>query len=466
MTPSFFFYDYETFGVDPMRDRPSQFAGCRTDAELNLCEPPLMFYCQPSPDYLPQPQACLLTGITPQQCLEQGLNEYEFFKRIQTEFSRAQTCVLGYNSLRFDDEVTRFGLYRNLFDPYAREWQQGNSRWDLLDLVRACYALRPDGLSWPELDAKVSFKLELLTQANGLVHEAAHDALSDVYATIALAQRIRQRQPRLFEFYFKLRRKDEVRALLYPLLTEPLVHVSGRYGAERGCMALVLPLMEHPSAPGQVLVYDLSVDPSEFFSLSVTELQQRVFVAQAELASGSRRLPIKTVHLNRSPFLAPLRVVTAAVCQRWSLDLAQQQRHSQKLIANRAWLETLAQVFKREYAPLTDPEQMLYSGAFLSNADRQLLESVRPLSASELARACPAFKDPRLAELLFRFRARNYPDSLTLVEQQRWRAFCQQRLAAQTADFDAAMAAAQLSESAHSPILTQLQQYAQQLTSV
>jgi exodeoxyribonuclease-1 len=56
---------------------------------------------------------------------------------------------VGYNSLRFDDEVTRNTLYRNLYSPYDREWQNGNSRWDIIDMVRACHDLRPEGIVWP-----------------------------------------------------------------------------------------------------------------------------------------------------------------------------------------------------------------------------------------------------------------------------------------------------------------------------
>lgn len=463
MAASFYFYDYETFGLSAAYDRPSQFAGCRTDADLNPIGQPLMRYCQPSPDYLPKPLACLLTGISPSQCREQGLPEWRFFEAILAEFSQPHTCVLGYNSLRFDDEVTRFGLYRNLFDPYAREWQHGNSRWDLLDLVRACHGLRPEGLVWPERDGQVSFKLELLTDANDLAHQQAHDALSDVLATLALARKIRQAQPRLFDYYFRLRRKDEVRALLYPLLQQPLVHVSGRYPASRGNLALVLPLMEHPTAPGQVLVYDLSVDPDEFDGLSVEALQTRLF-GDAEQLAGQTRLPIKSIHLNRSPFLAPLKVLNPQIAERWQLDLSRYPQHGARLQAQPDWLARLPQVFSASHPPVTDVEAQLYSGAFIGAADRRLLESVRGLDASELARAKPGFQDPRLTELLFRFRARHYPDSLSPTEQQRWQQWCGERLRQQRPAFDQELAVARAqATSAQQPLLTQLEGYADAL---
>ena len=166
---------------DARRDRASQFAGVRTDLDLNEIEAPLMMYCQPAYDYLPHPQACLVTGITPQTAQQEGLPECEFIRRIHAAFSRPQTCVAGYNSIRFDDELTRQLLYRNFYDPYEREWKHGNSRWDIIDMLRLCHALRPEGLQWPQRDdGAVSFRLETLSAANGLLHENAHDALSDV----------------------------------------------------------------------------------------------------------------------------------------------------------------------------------------------------------------------------------------------------------------------------------------------
>ncbi len=203
---SFFWHDYETFGAVPRRDRPAQFAGVRTDADLNEIDAPLMLYCQPAPDYLPEPEACLLTGILPQTCLEEGVPEHAFADAIEAQLARPGTIGVGYNSIRFDDEVTRHLFWRSLIDPYAREWQNGCGRWDLLDVVRCMRALRPEGIEWPShADGKPSFRLGDLTQANQLEHGAAHDALSDVRATLALARLVRQRQPRLWDFCLRLR---------------------------------------------------------------------------------------------------------------------------------------------------------------------------------------------------------------------------------------------------------------------
>ena len=301
---TFVWHDYETFGLDTRRDRPAQFAGIRTDAELNEIGEPLMIYCQPANDYLPDPASCLLTGITPQHCLQHGLAEYAFAAQIEQMLAQPGTIGVGYNTIRFDDEVTRHLFWRNLIEPYGREWQNDCGRWDLLDVVRTVYALRPGDLSWPvKADGKPSFKLEDLARANGLVHEAAHDALSDVRATIALARLIRLTRPRLFDFCLGLHKKSRVAAELgLPASLvdcRPFLHVSGMFSPERGCLAIMYPLASHPGNKNEVLAWDLAHDPSELPLLDVASLRQRLFSKSADLPDGMRRLPIKSVHLNK-----------------------------------------------------------------------------------------------------------------------------------------------------------------------
>ncbi|MDE2369915.1 MAG: exodeoxyribonuclease I, partial [Burkholderiales bacterium] len=320
--PTFYWHDYETFGVVPRRDRPAQFAGIRTDADLNEIGAPLMVHCRPAPDTLPDPESVLLTGILPQYALAHGLPEREFAAAIEAELARDGTIGVGYNSIRFDDEVTRFLFWRNLIDPYAREWQNGCSRWDLLDVVRCCWSLRPEGIEWPrhtagEIAGRPSFKLEHLTQANGLAHEAAHDALSDVRATIALARLLKSRQPRLWDFCLKLRKKDAVWAEIG--VGRPFVHLSGRYPVERGCLAVVWPLAPHPTNKNELIVWDLASDPRELETLDAETVRRRLYTRADELPAGESRLPIKTIHVNKSPIvIGNLRVLGDAAA-RWSL---------------------------------------------------------------------------------------------------------------------------------------------------
>jgi len=432
---TFFWHDYETFGRVPRHDRPAQFAGIRTDAELNEVGEPVMIYCQPADDYLPDPESCLLTGILPQTCQAEGLPEHQFAAAIHAELAQPGTIGVGYNSIRFDDEVTRFLFWRSLIDPYAREWQNDCGRWDLLDVVRCAYALRPEGIEWPKHeDGRPSFKLEHLTAANGLAHEAAHDALSDVRATIALARLLRTQQPKLFEFCLRLRRKEAVWAEIG--VGRPFLHVSGMYGAERGCIALVWPLAPHPTNKNELIVWDLATDPAELLTLNADAIRARMFVRQDDLPEGVTRLPIKTIHVNKSPVvIGNLKTLAPQMAERWGLDMAAGLRHAELLAGKGRLLDGLWQdVFAREPFAALDVDEDLYGG-FIGNEDRRALERVRVTPPEQLAdRAAQgklAFLDGRLEELVFRWRARNFRWTLGEAEQARWQAHRRERLGAQ-----------------------------------
>nr|WP_319565965.1 exodeoxyribonuclease I [uncultured Rhodoferax sp.] len=425
MTHTFLWHDYETFGINTRRARPAQFAAIRTDAELNQIGEPIMLYCQPANDFLPEPQSCLITGITPQECLAKGLPEHQFAAQIEQALAWPGTVGVGYNTIRFDDEITRFMFWRNLMDPYAREWQNDCGRWDLLDVVRTAYALRPEGIQWPvNAEGKPSFKLTDLTAANGLVHESAHDALSDVHATIALARLIKTAQPKLFDFCFGLHKKDRVLAELGLPATlsqaKPFVHISGMFAPERGCVALMWPLAMHPGNKNELLAWDLAHDPTELASLNAEQIRLRLFSKAADLPAGMSRLPVKSVHLNKSPMvMGNLKVLSPAMAERWGVDVAAQLQHAAKARDLPDMSAIWAEVFKREAAGPVDPDEDLYGG-FVGNADRRRLGDLRQRSPQELATARPSFEDARLAELLWRYRARNFPASLSPEEQQRW----------------------------------------------
>ncbi|MFJ2988577.1 exodeoxyribonuclease I [Collimonas sp. NPDC087041] len=418
---TFLWHDYETFGVQPRRDRPAQFAAIRTDAELNEIGEPIMLYCQPAADFLPNPQSCLITGITPQLCLERGIPEFQFAAQIEKAFSEPGTIGVGYNTIRFDDEVTRFLFWRNLIDPYAREWQNNCGRWDILDVVRTAYALRPDGIQWPTNDqGRPSFRLEHLTAANGLSHEAAHDALSDVRATIGLARLIRQHQPKLFDFCLALHKKDRVGAEIGLPTPRPFLHISGMFPAEHGCIAVMWPLGVHPTNKNEILAWDLAYDPSEIFSMDAETVRTRLFSKTDALPEGMTRLPLKSLHMNKSPIVInKLQTLSSDMAARWGLDVELALRHAE--IAARApdlsglW----RQVFQRADESGVDVDEDLYGG-FVGNNDRRKLNELRALPPQKLAGAAISFDDQRLEELAFRYRARNFPDTLSEEETQRW----------------------------------------------
>ncbi|NOT86090.1 MAG: exodeoxyribonuclease I [Methylococcaceae bacterium] len=429
--PTLFWHDYETFGTDPQRDRPSQFAGVRTDLDFKLLDEPVCFFCKTPDDYFPQPEACVITGITPQQVDATGLCEAEFTKRIHAQLVKPNTCTLGYNSLRFDDEVTRNILYRNFYDPYAREWQNGNSRWDLIDVVRAARALRPEGINWPNnAEARPSFRLEDLTRANGIEHTGAHDALVDVYATIALAKLLKTAQPKLFEFLWQHRGKTQALDLLQLSSFTPVVHISGMYPAFKQCLAIVLPLCKHPTNANEIVVYDLSIDPDPLLTLSVAEIQQRLFTASTDLPEGVARIPIKTIHINKCPVIAPLSVIRPVDAERLEIDLVLCQVNSDKIKSVSGVIEKLTAVYSNRAYPESadDPDVAIYSGGFFNDADKHALTKITGLSPEQLAKTVFTFKDKRLPQMLFRYRARNFPESLNNDERQQWRTFCVNRL--------------------------------------
>jgi len=420
---SFYWYDLETFGISPKFDRIAQFAGIRTDIDLNPIGSADMFYCQPASDILVDPESCLITGITPQQCQQKGLLEKDFIGKINDIFTEPQSCVVGYNSIRFDDEFIRYGNYRNLIDPYMREWANGNSRWDLIDLVRACYALRPDGIEWPmhkEGEKRPSFKLTDLTDANNMAHTSAHDALSDVEATIQLARLIKTKQPKLFDYCLKLRDKHFVKSLLNWQLLKPIVHISSKIPAERGCLALMLPLAIHATNPNGIICYDLAHNPDDLFDLDIEDIRDRIFTPQNELPEDCPRIALKTIHINKSPVVAPLSVLKGVDLERIKMDYEVNKQNLAKFKAQASIIHKVQEVFNQAFDDNSDDvDTMLYSG-FFATQDKNNFKAIRNLSMQQLKDANFKFKDKRAEQLVTRYIARNYPESLSADENKAW----------------------------------------------
>ena len=424
--PTLYWHDYETWGASPSIDRPCQFAGIRTNLALEPIAEPDVWFCQPTPDVLPHPEAILVTGITPQQAQRDGLAEPAFARKIHDVLSAPNTCGVGYNSIRFDDEVGRYTFYRNFYDPYAREWQNGNSRWDIIDMVRTCYALRPETLEWPTIEGRVSFKLEALSAANNLIHAKAHDALSDVEATIALAKLIKVRQPQLFEHIFNLRLKNNVAQSIDVKRRKPFLHISSKFLSENGCAALVVPLAFHPKNKNAVLVANLAQDPYELIHLSAEEIAARVFTAAAELPEGQQRIELKAVHLNKSPVVLTPKLLTPENARRLKIDIALCEKHWQQILQHNL-SDKIAKAFAlSEFAARADVEQQLYEG-FLSPRDKPLLGEVRAADEAVLKGANFNFQDKRYNGLLLRYKGRFFPEALTEQEKVQWEDICHNR---------------------------------------
>ncbi|MGD8416030.1 MAG: exodeoxyribonuclease I [Pseudomonadales bacterium] len=426
MAQSLYWYDLETSGTEVRWDRIVQFAGFRTDLDLNPVGDEYCAYVVLPDDVLPDPQATLVTGITPDLTRREGLSEFEVLDRVRQLFSVPGTCVAGFNSLRFDDEFIRYGFYRMMMDPYAREWQNDNSRWDIIDLVRATGALRRDGIVWPSNEEGLpTYRLEDMTRANGLDHGQAHDALSDVRATVAVARMIRDAQPRLYEYYFNLRRKKSVKKLLEPYGARMLVHVSGMYPRERYCTAPVVSLCRHPTNSNSVIVVDLGQDVEPLLRLSEEEIREKLFTP----GPSPDRPPLKEVKVNRCPFLAGMEVLDDENWSRLGLKRTDVEKRQRRL-KQPGLAQKIMRVFSgRKMDRFEDPDAALYD-AFLQDADRARCESF--LEAVRAGGWCDLdYVDKRLHTLAARLKARSFPDLQSAAEADDWRHFVTGKLRAE-----------------------------------
>ena len=463
---TFFWYDYETFGLSPKTQRIAQFAGIRTDENLNIIDEH-MFYCKPTYDSLPSPEACSVTGITPQICEKNGLIEKTFISTINNEFSVPDTCVVGYNSISFDDEFTRYTLFRNFLDPYAWHWQNGNSRWDILDVARFCYALKKDSsLKWHyDENNKPIFKLDKLAPANDIEHSDAHDALADVRATIGIAKIIKTTQPKLFDYALSLRDKREVSKKIE--LFSPLLHTSGIYSGKLSCTRLTTALAYHPEYSDRALVFNLDQDPSLLTELETEELKTLIF--SKKLPKGVDRLQIKELAFNKSPMFVPsVYKLENKITEQLQIDIDKCMDNLSYIRDNQTQIkQKIKSIYTNdsERTPAMDVDQSLYDN-FIDKADRLICNQIQNLSSDELRDFKPQFKDKKLSKLLLNFKARNFPESLTESEQEEWFEIVQSRVQngengyLSLENFYKSLEKQKISAPSKSDIWTQLEEYA------
>lgn len=433
---SFFFYDLETSGLDPKTQRIMQFAGQRTTMDLEPVGEPINVLVKLPDDVVPSPGAALITGLTPQQTQADGLSEPDFLRLLFTDVFTPGTIVTGFNNVRFDDPYLRYTLYRNFYDPYAWAWQDGRSRWDLLDVVRMTRALRPEGIEWPiDANGDPVNKLEALAAANGLEHIKAHDAMSDVVALIAVARLIRQHQPKLYDYLLRLRAKREVETVVAAPAGEPFAYTSAMYGRSNQFTTAAVAVGAPAGRSGCYYVYDLRHDPTPYAGLSPDELRERLFTSGAELQRrGLERLPVKELNVTHCPAVAPLATLVP-VAERLGIDLAAVRRHHTDLMAGDLPARIVAAYAGRE-APAQggDADGALYDG-FLNDDDRAAADTVRAATADQLAGLQPAFADARLPELWLRYKGRHFPNTLSPEDHPRWEAYRRQRIESAIPEF-------------------------------
>lgn len=436
--------------------------------ELEPIGEPVNVLVRLTDDTLPSPDAIMVTGITPQETLADGISEVDFSRMLMREIFTPGTVAVGYNNVRFDDEFIRHSLWRNFYDPYEWAWSEGRSRWDLLDVVRMTRALRPEGIKWPvDKDGRAVNKLELLSKENGLVHTKAHDALSDVEALIGMAKLIRTKQPKLFDFLLSMREKKKVMELINLDDPKPFVYSSGRYDMTFEKTTVAFPVA--PGAkPGSVIVYDLRYDPTEFLHASPAAVASIIFADRSARAQeGFRIFPAKELSYNKCPAVAPLGVLDASTKERLSISLEDIQRHMQIILKNPGFGDTIREAFKmREpYEPSSDVEGQLYDG-FINDKDKGRIEAVRGADATELADFHPQFIDGRLDELLLRYKARQFPTSLSEDEYEKWEIYRADKLQQQLPVYMAALTRLAEQPAAKMHLLEDLQLWAESIMPV
>jgi len=183
---------------------------------------------------------------------------------------------------------------------------------------------------------------------------------------------------------------------------------------------LMWPLAFHPTNKNEILCWDLAFDPAELENLEAATVRQRLFTKLDDMPEGTTRLPIKSVHVNKSPIaIANYKPYLDVLERRWQCDTALAMKHAEHAARlpdlSRLWRE----VFQRQNDAAPDVDEDLYGG-FIGNGDKRLLSQLRTMTPEQLAKANTAFDDARLDEIVFRYRARNFPASLSPEEQQRW----------------------------------------------
>lgn len=427
MAASFYFYDLETTDINPRAGRIMQFAGQRTSLTLEPLGLPDDITIKLTDEILPEPDAIMVTGITPQSTIAEGITEAEFLRYFQENICQPETIFVGFNNVRFDDEFMRFTMYRNFYDAYEWSWQDKRGRWDLLDTLRMTRALRPDGINWPFApDGRPSNSLALLTSINKLDHKNAHDAVSDVLATIAVARLLLNKQPKLFDYLLSMRNKNKVKELVES--GEPFVYTSGKYPSAYEKTTVVASLGGHPGKQGD-LVFDLRRNPQEIDKLTA---EQMVTEWTGRYEDETKRFPIKTLQFNRCPAVAPLSVLQSdpASIERIKISLDEVKKNFsalKKLPDLRGKILKALEIMDkhRQAAFITDEldvDSQLYDG-FFSESDKTAMAVVRAAGKDEIGALDLNFTDQRLGKLFPLYKARNFRAVLSEEDRSAWERF-------------------------------------------
>ncbi|QJC30092.1 exodeoxyribonuclease I [Enterobacteriaceae endosymbiont of Plateumaris sericea] len=411
---NFLFYDYETFGLNPSIDRIAQFACVRTNINFDIIEKPIILYCKIPIDYFPNPESIIIHNISPQIVNTKGILECNLAKKINKIFSKYNTCIVGYNNIAFDDEFSRNLFYRNFYDPYNWYWKNNNSRWDILNLVRACCVLRPDGLNWPKINNIPVFNLEKIANINNIkLYYKSHDALSDVYATIAIAKLIKKKQLSLFNYFFKNRQKKEILKIIHLSNIKPLIYISSVYKNSNNNIGCIVPLFWSFKNKNILITFDLINDINRFINLNW----------QKNILNNNFLIYIKFININNSPLLLPINILKSNDIKRLNFNLIYYQKNF--LNFKKYFLKIKNIIFSclikfynnNMNYDINNVDTQLYKN-FFGYSDLQNFKKLHKTPINKLKQFI--FNDYRANELLFRYRARNFPEILNDLEKNKW----------------------------------------------
>lgn len=408
---SFLWYDYETFSRDKYNTRIASVAMMRTNLSFDVLEEPVVCFGKLGLDFLPSPRSCIIHGLSPQFVNTIGTTEDILISKVLEEFSKDGTIVVGYNSIQFDDEITRATLYRNLMDPHTG-WAK--NRWDILKLVRATRDFKPETLVLEKTNSETgwtSFRLEDVAEQNGIEQIKAHDAINDVLATVGIAKQIKEKQPDLFEYYFNLRTPEQIaqffsnesdnRIILFTdstpinghkFNTRPLVPL--HYEKRNGKLE-------------KVVCFDLSNEVPE----TINEETRNCLIE---------------LNIKKSPFIVRAKYshdMEARSGLKWETCIERRKR-----VLDNPIFASLAGKKRKFEKTSNDPDVNIYE--FPSFAAKETMKNIVALPPEYRLKQHRPFHDgdEKFNEILFRHVARNYPDLLTDIDKQAWIRHCRSKI--------------------------------------
>jgi exodeoxyribonuclease-1 len=406
---AFVFYDLETTGADKRFDQILQFAAVLTDDDLNVVDQ-FEIRSRLLPHIVPSPGAMMVTGVRVNQLVDPSIpSHFEMCTKIHQVLSDwSPATMVGYNSLRFDEEFLRQAFYASLLPIYLTN-TAGNSRLDALTLVLATRAFRPEALNWPlDEDGKIRFKLDRLAPVNGFAHDNAHDALADVRATIHLTRLIKERAPDVWAAGMAYRTKAAATAYV----EREKVFVASRLRAAIQTSTLVTALAANPNQPSEVFVFDLQFDPALLTTMPEDEL--------TELIAGTPR-PVTSIRLNTCPLFMPVEAV-GSLAVGYALGMEELLRRATLVTGDAGLRQRLIKVALAGRTPFAESphvEDQIYAG-FYNRTDQALIDEFHKsdwIRRFELARL---FADQRLRTLARRLVYCEAPSVVPAKDRERY----------------------------------------------